>query len=72
MGYMDVYLNSLFTSIDTCTSLAQLGIETDAEPLTADLLILIHSKTFSKLLFNEINKGGSYEKRLETHGFFHG
>ena len=49
---MDVYLNSLFTSIDTCTSLAQLGIETDVEPLTAWLLILAHTKTLSKLLFN--------------------
>ena len=46
MGYMDVYLNSLFTSIDTCTSLAQLGIETDTEPMAACLLILAPSKIF--------------------------
>ena len=55
IGYVDVYLNSLFTSIDTCTSLAQLGIETDVEPLTAFLLILAHTKTLSKLLFNSFN-----------------
>ena len=52
MGYMDVYLNSLFTSIDTCTSLAQLGIETFSEPLAACLLTLAHAKTLSKLLFS--------------------
>lgn len=36
------------------------------------LWVNVLQKLSLKLLFNEINKGGSYEKRLETHGKIHG
>lgn len=58
----------IYTISSDCAAYSvKLVVETDLAPGIAIAEILLFTSV--KLLFNEINKGGSYEKRLETHGF---